>query len=134
MSTQTDRVIAVLVAILYVVGLIFVVPFGNESMTAYYIALGTVIVFPLISYLIARVSDVRDIKNKLATIEHNTNGRLTDRLEQQTAAIVSQVSKDSASLENTSDKMLDSLYYPAGPDYQPADTDYTKTLSPQNGE
>lgn len=121
MSTQTDRIIAVLVAVLYVVGLIFVVPFGNESMTAYYIALGTVIVFPLISYLIARVSDVREIKNKLATIEHNTNGRLTDRLEQQTATIVSQVSKDS-------------LYYPAGPDYQPADTDYSKTLNPRNGE
>ena len=91
MSTQTDRVIAVLVAVLYVVGLIFVVPFGNESVTAYYIALGTVIVFPLISYLIARVSDVRDINNKLETIEHNTNGRLTDRLEQQTEQIISQV-------------------------------------------
>ena len=91
MSTQTDRVIAVLVAVLYVAGLIFVVSFGNESMTAYYIALGTVIVFPLISYLIARVSDVRDINNKLETIEHNTNGRLTDRLEQQTEQIISQV-------------------------------------------
>ena len=91
MSTQTDRVIAALVAVLYVVGLIFVVPFGNESMTAYYIALGTVIVVPLISYLIARVSDVRDIKNKLETIEHNTNGRMTDRLEQQTEQIISQV-------------------------------------------
>ena len=91
MSTQTDRVIAVLVAVLYVAGLIFVVPFGNESVTAYYIALGTVIVVPLISYLIARVSDVRDIHNKLETIEHNTNGRLTDRLEQQTEQIISQV-------------------------------------------
>ena len=91
MSTQTDRVIAALVAVLYVVGLIFVVPFGNESVTAYYIALGTLIVFPLISYLIARVSDVRDIKNKLETIEHNTNGRMTDRLEQQTEQIISQV-------------------------------------------
>ena len=91
MSTQTDRVIAALVAVLYVVGLIFVVPFGNESMTAYYIALGTLIVVPLISYLIARVSDVRDIKNKLETIEHNTNGRMTDRLEQQTEQIISQV-------------------------------------------
>ena len=91
MSTQTDRVIAALVAVLYVVGLIFVVPFGNESVTAYYIALGTLIVFPLISYLIARVSDVRDIKNKLETIEHNTNRRLTDRLEQQTEQIISQV-------------------------------------------
>ena len=91
MSTQTDRVIAVLVAVLYVVGLIFVAPLGNESTTAYYIALGTVIVFPLISYLIARVSDVREIKSKLETIEHNTNGRLTDRLEQQTEQIISQV-------------------------------------------
>ena len=91
MSTQTDRVIAVLVAVLYVAGLIFVVSFGKESMTAYYIALGTVIVVPLISYLIARVSDVRDIHNKLETIEHNTNGRLTDRLEQQTEQIISQV-------------------------------------------
>ena len=91
MSTQTDRVIAVLVAVLYVVGLIFVVSFGGETMTVSYIALGTVIVFPLISYLIARVSDVRDIKSKLETIEHNTNGRLTDKLEQQTEQIISQV-------------------------------------------
>ena len=91
MSTQTDRVIAVLVAVLYVAGLIFVVSLRNESMSAYYVALGTVVVFPLISYLLARVSDVRDIKNKLETIEHNTNGRLTDRLDKQTEQIISQV-------------------------------------------
>ena len=91
MSTQTDRIIAVIVAVLYVAGLIFVVSLGNESMAAYYVALGTVIVFPLISYLIARVSDVRDIKNKLERIEHNTNGRLTDRLDKQTEQIISQV-------------------------------------------
>ena len=91
MSTQTDRIIAVLVAVLYVSGLIFVVSLRNESMTAYYVALGTVVVFPLISYLLARVSDVRDIKNKLETIEHNTNGRLTDRLDKQTEQIISQV-------------------------------------------
>ena len=91
MSTQTDRIIAVIVAVLYVAGLILVVSLGNESMAAYYIALGTVIVFPLISYLLARVSDVRDIKNKLETIEHNTNGRLTDRLDKQTEQIISEV-------------------------------------------
>ena len=91
MSTQTDRIIAAFVAVLYIAGLIFVVSLGKESMTAYYVALGTVIVFPLISYLIARVSDVRDIKNKLERIEHNTNGRLTDRLDKQTEQIISQV-------------------------------------------
>ncbi len=93
MPTQTDRIIAAIVAVLYIAGLIIVVSLGNESKTAYYIALGTVIVVPLISYLVARVSDVRDIKNKLETIEHNTNGRLTDRLDKQTEQIISQVGK-----------------------------------------
>ena len=92
MSTQTDRILAVVLAAAYVGGLVFVVSIGKESLTAYYIALGTVIVIPVVSYMVARVSDVRDIKSKLDNIENNTNGRLTTRLDQQTEDIVSQIS------------------------------------------
>lgn len=92
MSTQTDRIIAVILAAAYVGGLVFVVSIRSESLTAYYIALGTVIVIPVVSYMVARVSDVRDIKSKLENIENNTNGRLTTRLDQQTEDIVSQIS------------------------------------------
>ena len=73
----------------------FVVSIGSESLTAYYIALGTVIVVPVVSYMVARVSDVRDIKSKLDSIENNTNGRLTTRLNKQTEDIVSQISPTS---------------------------------------
>ena len=99
LSTQTDRIIAVILAAAYVGGLVFVVSIGRESMTAYYIALGTVIVIPVVSYLVARVSDVREIKSKLDDIEKNTNGRLTTRLNKQTEDIVSQIS----STPNTDD-------------------------------
>ena len=77
----------------------FVVSTGSESMTAYYIALGTIIVIPVVSYMVARVPDVRDIKSKLDNIEQNTNGRLTSRLNKQTEDIVSQIS----STPNTDD-------------------------------
>ena len=99
LSTQTDRIIAVILASAYMGGLVLVVSIGSESMTAYYIALGTVIVIPVVSYMIARVSDVRDIKSKLENIEKNTNGGLTTRLNQQTEDIVSQIS----STPNTDD-------------------------------
>lgn len=88
-STQIDRIVAVLLCIVYLGGLFYFLDAGKpETVLAYYTTAGAVVVVPIVIYLLSRVFSFKGISDKLSLIEHQTNGRLTQRLEAQTEEIV----------------------------------------------
>ena len=106
-STQTDRILAVLMAGAYMAGILYLLE--DDGMTdkqlAYYVGGGGLVILPTVIYLLSRVLSFKGIADKLEemktmvattnahaqTIETQTNGNLTARLDAQTTAIVESV-------------------------------------------
>ena len=76
-STQYDRVLAFIMITLYVGGLLALLILEiDRDLITYYLVAGTLIVTPLASYLTSRSKAWDVIKDKMTSIEHQTNGRL----------------------------------------------------------
>ena len=98
-STQFDRIIAVVLAFLYMFGLgYFLVNDATDREMGYYVTAGALIVLPTVIFLLSRVLAFQGISDKLEAlhqsttkIESQTNGAFSDRLDKQTDAIVSRV-------------------------------------------
>ena len=106
-STQLDRLTAVFHVIVYLGGFFWLLlnPEVHDRVLGYYVGVGTVIVIPVVVYLLSRVFSFKGVAEKLEaiqstasntidltrTIEAQTNGQLKARLDSQTDAIVSRV-------------------------------------------
>jgi len=106
-STQTDRILAVLLTIGYMVGLFVLLQDSEVSdrIVAYYSGAGAIVIVPVVIYLLAHVLSFKGLSDKIdavqsvaadtntrtLAIEHATNGNLTARLDKQTSEIVEQV-------------------------------------------
>lgn len=98
-STQFDRVIAVLIVIVYMSGLgFFLIQNATDRQLAYYVSAGALVVLPTVIFLLSRVLAFSGISDKLEAlresttkIESQTNGAFTERLDEQTEAIVARV-------------------------------------------
>ena len=82
-STQYDRVLAFIMITLYVGGLaaLLILEIDRDLIT-YYLVAGTLIVTPLASYLTSRTKAWDVIKDKMTTIENQTNGRLDAKFQE----------------------------------------------------
>ena len=82
-STQYDRVLAFVMITLYVGGLLALLVLNvHDSLITYYLVAGTLVVTPLASYLTSRTKAWDIIKDKMETIEHQTNGRLDAKFQE----------------------------------------------------
>lgn len=82
-STQYDRVLAFIMITLYVGGLLALLILEvGDSLITYYLVAGTLVVTPLASYLTSRTKAWDIIKDKMETIEHQTNGRLDAKFQE----------------------------------------------------
>lgn len=82
-STQYDRVLAFIMITLYVGGLLALLILEvGDSLITYYLVAGTLVVTPLASYLTSRTKAWDIIKDKMETIEQQTNGRLDTKFQE----------------------------------------------------
>lgn len=82
-STQYDRVLAFIMITLYVGGLLaLLILEAGDGLITYYLVAGTLVVTPLASYLSSRTKAWDIIKDKMETIEHQTNGKMDARFEE----------------------------------------------------
>lgn len=82
-STQYDRVLAFVMITLYVGGLLALLILKiDRDLITYYLVAGTLIVTPLASYLTSRTKAWDVIKDKMTSIEHQTNGRLDAKFQE----------------------------------------------------
>ena len=82
-STQYDRVLAFVMITLYVGGLLALLVLEvDDGLITHYLVAGTLVVTPLASYLTSRTKAWDIIKDKMETIEHQTNGRLDAKFQE----------------------------------------------------
>jgi len=102
-STQTDRIMAVFLAVIYLAGLVYFLTDDGvpDRIVAYYTGAGLLIMLPTIIFLLSHVLTFSGMKNTLETIsqraekiEAQTNGQLASKLDSQTDVIVSRISAE----------------------------------------
>lgn len=82
-STQYDRVLAFVMITLYVGGLLALLVLDvDDGLITYYLVAGTLVVTPLASYLTSRTKAWDIIKDKMETIQHQTDGRLDAKFQE----------------------------------------------------